>query len=84
MTANTGNLQPKAAHQCDGDLLSREANQILEGLRYLYFIQIGAKFSRCASVGEGLKLLRFDQGAVEVKDERADHIIVTQTNVSST
>jgi hypothetical protein len=63
--------------------MSREANQILEGLRHLSFVQVGAKFGRCAGVGEGLELLRFDQGAIEVEDERADHVIATQTNVSS-
>jgi hypothetical protein len=66
-------LQPEAAHQSDGDLLSREANEILEGLRHLSFVQVGAKFSCRASVGEGLEFLRSDQGAIEVKDKRADH-----------
>src|SRR5215204_281132 len=68
-------LQPEAAHQSDGDLLSREANQILEGFRHLSFVQVGAKFGSRAGAGESLELLRFDQGAVEVKDERADHAV---------
>ena len=33
----------------------------------------GAKFSCRANVGEGLEFLCFDQGTVEVEDERADH-----------
>jgi hypothetical protein len=31
------------------------------------------KLSCGASVGESLELLGFDKGAIEVKDERADH-----------
>src|SRR5215210_2066081 len=57
-------------------LMSREANQILEGLDHLSFVQVGMKLSCSASVGESLKLLRFYQGAIEVKDERPDHVVI--------
>ena len=51
-------------------------------LDHVPVVQVGAKLSCGASLGESLKLLRFDQGAVEVKDERADHTAAPPTSTS--
>ncbi len=54
-------LQPEALHQTDGNLPSREADEVLEGLDDLLFVEVGAQLDGGAGIGEGLELFRLDQ-----------------------